>query len=275
MAGLGEARRRTGPARHWASPAGRRTRSQQQEVAPPVARVVRCPDDEVVASVLDLAPAEPSSARSVRRRARRRPLTASAGPVQDQCGTRHRPAPARPRASRSARRPRPTPCTPRMRGPELGVVGQPRVVHRLDEAGDEAPAQVGHVAVARVHAAAGRTGRPSRRSTRRAAHDLGPVGREPLDVLRVLVRVRERVVQLGVGQAARVVRASRGRGRRARRRRTRTARGAWGETASRSAAQPAIDQVVAELAGRVVPLDQAQELGPPRDRARPARSPES
>jgi hypothetical protein len=40
----------------------------------------------------------------------------------------------------------------------------------------------------------------------RAAEYLGPVRREPLDVLRVLVRVRERVVQLGIGETAGVMR---------------------------------------------------------------------
>jgi hypothetical protein len=45
---------------------------------------------------------------------------------------------------------------------------------------------------------------------RRAAEHLGPVGPEPLDVLRMLVAVRERVVQLRVGKAARVVRPGQG-----------------------------------------------------------------
>jgi hypothetical protein len=40
---------------------------------------------------------------------------------------------------------------------------------------------------------------------RRAAEDLGPVGGQPLDVLRMLVRVRERMVQLGIGQASGVM----------------------------------------------------------------------
>jgi hypothetical protein len=41
---------------------------------------------------------------------------------------------------------------------------------------------------------------------RRTAEDLGPVRSQPLDVLRVLAGVRERVVQLGIGEAARVMR---------------------------------------------------------------------
>jgi hypothetical protein len=45
-----------------------------------------------------------------------------------------------------------------------------------------------------------------RREERRPAEDLGPVGGKTLDVLRVLVLVRERMVELRIGEAARVMR---------------------------------------------------------------------
>ena len=44
----------------------------------------------------------------------------------------------------------------------------------------------------------------------RAAEHFGPVRAEPLDVLRMLVSVRERVVQLRIGETARVVRLCQG-----------------------------------------------------------------
>ena len=44
-----------------------------------------------------------------------------------------------------------------------------------------------------------------RREPRRSAEDLCPVRRQPLDVLRVLAGVGERVVQLGIGEAPGVV----------------------------------------------------------------------
>ena len=44
----------------------------------------------------------------------------------------------------------------------------------------------------------------------RPAQHLRPVGRQPLDVLGVLAGMRERVVELRVGEAARVVRGGEG-----------------------------------------------------------------
>jgi len=44
-----------------------------------------------------------------------------------------------------------------------------------------------------------------RRVPVRSAHDLGPVGGQALEVLRMLVRMRERVVELRVLQAPRVM----------------------------------------------------------------------
>ena len=44
---------------------------------------------------------------------------------------------------------------------------------------------------------------------RRAAEHLSPVGGQPLHVLRVLTGMGERVVELGIGQAAGVVRGGR------------------------------------------------------------------
>ena len=85
---------------------------------------------------------------------------------------------------------------------ELGVVREIGVVARGHEAGEEALAEVAHVPVAAVHRE--HAGLVAHRSgvLRRAAQDLAPVGREMGHVLGVEVAVRERVVQLGVGEAA-------------------------------------------------------------------------
>jgi hypothetical protein len=94
-----------------------------------------------------------------------------------------------------------------------GRVGRPAgVVGRAHEAVGEATAEVAHVAVARVQEHEGTlVAAVLPRVRRRAAHRLGQVGGEALDVLRILARVRERVVQLRVGQAARVQRGGKGR----------------------------------------------------------------
>jgi hypothetical protein len=91
-------------------------------------------------------------------------------------------------------------------------VGRPAgVVGRAHEAVGEAAAEVAHVAVARVQQHQGAlVAAVLPRVPGRPAHRLGQVGGEPLDVLRVLARVRERVVQLRVGQAARVQRGGEG-----------------------------------------------------------------
>ena len=89
------------------------------------------------------------------------------------------------------------------RDAEPRVVGPVGVVGRQHEAVREPAAEVAHVAVARVQQhQAGLVAAALGRVLRRAAHHLGQVGGQPLDVLRVLIRVRERVVQLRVGQAA-------------------------------------------------------------------------
>jgi hypothetical protein len=96
-------------------------------------------------------------------------------------------------------------------GAELRVVRPARVVGREHEAVGEPAAEVAHVPVARVQqqqAALAAAVLP--RVPGRAAHGLGQVGRQPLDVLRVLARVRERVVELRVRQAAGVQRGGEG-----------------------------------------------------------------
>jgi AcrR family transcriptional regulator len=93
------------------------------------------------------------------------------------------------------------------RGPEPRLIGPARVVGGEHEAVREPPAEIAHVTVARVQQhQAGLVAAPLGRVGRRAAHHLGQVGGEPLDVPRVLARVRERMVQLRVGQAARMQR---------------------------------------------------------------------
>jgi AcrR family transcriptional regulator len=92
-------------------------------------------------------------------------------------------------------------------GPQCGaeprVIGPVGVVGGEHEAVREPPAEVAHVTVARVHQHQARlVAAPPGGVPRRPAHHLGQVGGEPLDVLRILVRVRERMVQLRVGQAA-------------------------------------------------------------------------
>jgi len=97
------------------------------------------------------------------------------------------------------------------RGPEPRVAGPAGVVGGEHEAVGEAAAEVAHVAVARVQQDQGAlVAAVLPRVPGRAAHRLGQVGGQPLDVQRVLPRVRERVVQLRVGQAARVQRGGEG-----------------------------------------------------------------
>jgi hypothetical protein len=92
-------------------------------------------------------------------------------------------------------------------GPELRVGGPAGVVGGGHEAVREPAAEVAHVPVARVQQHQGAlVAAVLPRVPRRPAHRLGQVGRQPLDVQRVLARVRERVVQLRVGQTARVQR---------------------------------------------------------------------
>jgi AcrR family transcriptional regulator len=89
------------------------------------------------------------------------------------------------------------------RGAEPRLIGPAGVVGGEQEAVRESPAEVAHVAVTRVHQhQAGLVATALGGVPRRPAHYLGQVGGEPLDVLRMLARMRERVVQLRVGQAA-------------------------------------------------------------------------
>jgi AcrR family transcriptional regulator len=95
------------------------------------------------------------------------------------------------------------------RGAEFLVPRQPGVVGRAEEALHEPAPQVRHVSHPRVHVyEAGLVAAPVLRIARRPAHHLGPVRGEPLHVLRILPRVRERVVQFRIRQAPRVVRGS-------------------------------------------------------------------
>jgi AcrR family transcriptional regulator len=92
-------------------------------------------------------------------------------------------------------------------GAKLWVIRQPGVVGRRDEAVDEPAGQVAHVAIPGMHADEERlVAAPASGVVGRPAHHLRPVGRQALDVLRVLARVGERVVELRIGQAPRVVR---------------------------------------------------------------------
>jgi AcrR family transcriptional regulator len=153
---------------------------------------------------------------------RARPELAGSCASRRQCGV------TAPVSAQSLRRPVPGPARDRQGGRDITVagVGQRHVVHRpLDvgaqrdaeprgvgpadivggehEAVGEPPAEVAHVTVARVqYHQAGLVAAPLGGVPRRSAHHLGQVGGEPLDVLRILARMRERVVQLRVGQAA-------------------------------------------------------------------------
>lgn len=95
-------------------------------------------------------------------------------------------------------------------GAKFGVLGQPGVVGGTDEAVHESPAQIAHVSVACVHVLQPALVAARLRVPRRPAHDLGPVSGQPLNVLRVLAGMGERVVQLGILQAPRMVRGGQG-----------------------------------------------------------------
>ncbi len=136
--------------------------------------------------------------------------------------------PARPRSpspSRPARRRRPSPCTRAARRETRG----PRAARRRRRharSTHETLAEIAHVAVAGVHVQHAGLVAGGLRVGRRAAQHLRPIGRQPLDVLRVLAGMRKRMVQLGSARQRGGARGP-GRGTRARRRRTRGARGAW------------------------------------------------
>jgi AcrR family transcriptional regulator len=89
------------------------------------------------------------------------------------------------------------------RGPEPRLIGPAGVVGGEHEAVREPPAEVAHVTVTRMQQHhAGLVAAALGGVRRRAAHHLSQVGGEPLDVPRVLARMRERMVKLRVGQAA-------------------------------------------------------------------------
>jgi hypothetical protein len=91
-------------------------------------------------------------------------------------------------------------------GVELRVLRQAGIVDRLIEAAHEALAEIAHVAVVGVHVQDGGLVATRLRKQRRATQHLGPIGSEPLDVLRVLTGMRERMVQLRIIHTARVMR---------------------------------------------------------------------
>ena len=68
--------------------------------------------------------------------------------------------------------------------------------------------QIAHLAVPAVQRQDLRFVSAGGREGRRPAEHLRPVRAQPFDVLRMLVRVRERMVQLRIGEAARVMRPS-------------------------------------------------------------------
>jgi len=72
---------------------------------------------------------------------------------------------------------------------ERGVRGQAGIVQRAGEALDEALSEIAHVPVAGVHAQDTRLVAAGARVPRRPTHHLRPVGRQPLDVLWMLIRV--------------------------------------------------------------------------------------
>ncbi len=83
-------------------------------------------------------------------------------------------------------------------GTECGVHGQLGVIGGAVKAAEEALSKITHIPVARVHSQDGGLVATRLRIGGRPAHDLRPVGGQPLDVLRVLVGMRERMVELGV-----------------------------------------------------------------------------
>jgi hypothetical protein len=96
------------------------------------------------------------------------------------------------------------------RGTEVRIGRQAGVIHRRVEAGEEALAEIAHVTVPRVHLQQRGLVAARARVQRWATHHLGPVGGQSLDVLRMLAGMRERVVELGVREAPRVVGFSQG-----------------------------------------------------------------
>lgn len=86
-----------------------------------------------------------------------------------------------------------------------GIVRKLRIVERVDEAVDEPLAEVTHVAVAGMRPENARLVTARLRVRRRSAQHLGPVRGETLDVLGMLVVVGERMIELGIRQAARVM----------------------------------------------------------------------
>ena len=91
------------------------------------------------------------------------------------------------------------------RSAKLGILGQTGVFRSRCETCDEAPPEIGHVAVARVQLQHEGVAATVRRVRRRAAHDLSQIAGQSFDILGVLTGVGERVVQLGVSQTSGVV----------------------------------------------------------------------
>jgi hypothetical protein len=115
----------------------------------------------------------------------------------------------RPRPSRTRRRPRPSSCT-RARRQRRRPLGQFGVIEGAFEAVEEALTDSARVSVARMHAQNARLVAARLRVAGRPAHHFRRVGRQPLDMLRILVRMRERVVELGILEASPMVRCGEG-----------------------------------------------------------------
>jgi hypothetical protein len=102
-----------------------------------------------------------------------------------------------------------------MRAGPPGTLGRRKtgVVGGRHEAGHEPAVELAHVAASGVQRDEVRLVATSSGVGRRTADHLGPVRRQSLDVLRVLARMGERVIELRVGQTAAVVRLRRNRSR--------------------------------------------------------------
>jgi exopolyphosphatase/pppGpp-phosphohydrolase len=82
--------------------------------------------------------------------------------------------------------------------PELGIAGQPRVIHSQHEASHEAAAKITHITVPGMHLQHRRLIATLPRVTRRSTQHLTPISRKALDMLRMLPRMRERMIQLRI-----------------------------------------------------------------------------
>jgi len=92
--------------------------------------------------------------------------------------------------------------------PEGGFLWQISVICRRHEASQEPATEVAHISVSCVHCEQARLITTEGRIRGWAAKDLGPIGGEPFDVLGVLVRMGEGMVELKIRETAGVMRPS-------------------------------------------------------------------